>query len=108
MDAEQINTTGRKRKPSKFDERTRFNWGYHDGAQDVLNPVFGVRTLVSTLDPTLPRTKQVIKDEQHAYYYGYREGVEDARAGLYKGNSQQAWDRTSKHERVLVLRPSAH
>lgn len=107
MDSRQA-TKHKRRAPSKFDERTRFNWGYHDGAQDVLNPEFGVRDLVTTYDPTQPRTKQVIKDEQHAYWYGYREGAEDARAGLYKSNSQQAWDRTSSHACVLVLRPSAH
>ncbi|HEY0174444.1 MAG TPA: hypothetical protein VGB98_25735 [Pyrinomonadaceae bacterium] len=96
----------RGRKPNRFDERTRFNWGYHDGALDYLHPEFTVRDLVNTCDPSKPRTSQVIKYEQPAYWYGYREGVEDARIGLYKRDSQQAWDRTSKHARVLVLRPT--
>ncbi len=97
-----------KHERGLFDGRTRFNWGYHDGAQDVLNPAFMVRELVNDFDGAKPRTAQVSRNYQPAYFYGYREGVEDARAGLYKRDSQQAWDRTSTHPKVLVLRPTAN
>jgi hypothetical protein len=96
----------RARRP-KFDDRTRFNWGYHDAAQDVLNPKFTERDLVNELDPKRPAWQQVSKMKDYAYYYGYREGLDDARAGLYAKNSQEAWDRTSKHPSVLILRDTA-
>lgn len=110
-------TSKRKPKKDQFDERTRFNWGYHDAAQDVreegrfergeISYEWRTRKLVETFDDSMPRTRQVSKMDQGAYYYGYREGLDDARAGLYGGNSQEAWDRTSTHATVLVLRQTA-
>lgn len=92
----------RRRNKEEFSDRTRFNWGYHDGATDFIEPAFTVREQVDKFHDRTLRTQQVSK-EQGAYFYGYREGVADAKAGKYARDSQPAWQRVSSHPENLVF-----
>ena len=72
-----------------FENRVRFNWGYHDAATDARLKM--VRDVVE-FGPQTPR----IVSEEHdlAYARGYRAGLKDAFAGKYAGNSDAAWFET--------------
>lgn len=71
----------------KFDERERFNWGYHDAADEYqrgrprLTGLFGQQT-----------PQYVSREFDPAYYEGYVRGLRDARAGQYRNNSRPAWE----------------
>ena len=70
--------------------RIRFNWGYHDGAGDVAN-----RREIKVYGRTSRMTGKPWKPDK-IYLQGYEYGVEDARNGVYTGNSDAAWkSRTS-------------
>jgi hypothetical protein len=60
---------------SKFSPRIRFNWGYHDGANEAKRE----------------RIRNVAGHYDKVYAQGYRYGVEDQTAGVYQGNSDKAW-----------------
>jgi hypothetical protein len=57
--------------------RIRFNWGYHDGADEFAR---GCR-----------RDVRVGGGIVKAYVDGYAAGVADARGGTYAGDSETAW-----------------
>lgn len=67
-----------RHKPTahKFEPRIRFNWGYHDGANDVIKGR-RVRSMTGHFD--------------RFYAQGYEAGVDDARAGDYCDDSSVAW-----------------
>lgn len=70
----------------KFDDRVRFNWGYHDGARD------GQKQRPRTLIEAGPHSiGQVSRGYDAAYYEGYRRGLRDAASGNYAGDSTSAW-----------------
>ncbi len=71
---------------SKFGDRVRFNWGYHDGAWDTKNG----RPRCDTLQGPQSLT-QVSREYDAAYYNGYIAGKDHMRDGLYAGNSENAW-----------------
>ncbi len=56
--------------------RIRFNWGYHDGANE------------SKRD----KTRDVTGHFDSWYATGYKLGVSDATALAYEGNSDAAWE----------------
>lgn len=70
---------------TKFDNRTRFNWGYHDARADVSAHIhkelrdYGTQSL-----------KVVSKSFDAAYYDGYRLGLMPAYA--QDDTSNRAWE----------------
>ena len=75
---------------STFEPRIRFNWGYHDAAQDVLELKI-YRNLVEKGQ----QSPQTVSKEFDPYYYeGYKLGSRDANSGAYiwkQTNSEAAW-----------------
>lgn len=59
--------------------RVRFNWGYHDGASDVEH------------DRVTRKRSMMASHFDKIYAQGWEYGVEDAREGVYTGNSDEAW-----------------
>ncbi len=79
---------------SKFDNRTRFNWAFHDAALavqqgwDSIAKNFGFGPAMKLIDP-----RQVI--DQHfdkTYARGWLAGLQAARAGTYNGSAENAFD----------------
>jgi len=77
-----------KRKTQKhmFNDRIRFNWGYHDAASDVAHGRPRCTGLFGQQSPNY-----VSRQYDAAYYEGYVRGLADARHGAYEGNSEAAW-----------------
>ena len=69
---------------TEFSDRIRFNWGYHDGADDVKNsrrPLWETR---------ITREQKRLQDP--AWMDGYEMGEAAQIAGTYNGNSDEAWE----------------
>ena len=67
----------------KFENRVRFNWGYHDGASAYTNPRASlVRNGFGTRMDTHP---------DRPYSKGYEAGYRDKQAGVYQEDSTAAW-----------------
>ena len=60
----------------KFSDRIRFNWGYHDAANEH----------------KFRQVPRKLPDDK-AYCAGYSEGLQDAKNGNYRENSDLAWER---------------
>ena len=84
----------RKHLNPAFPPRVRFNWGYHDGAHDLQTG--RCRTEVSKVPDGANPTRYLVVGYDPDYTKGYREGIQDARDGIYAGNSEAAWQRTQK------------
>lgn len=59
---------------TEYEARIRFNWGYHDGANDSLKRKWRVTT---HFDKT--------------YLKGYDRGFDDQNNGVYNQDSTEAW-----------------
>jgi hypothetical protein len=70
---------------AKFEDRVRFNWGYHDAVGD--KAAGRARHLVES-GPQDPKT--VSRDFDMSYYSGYQAGLEETE---YNGCSEAAWKR---------------
>jgi len=70
----------------QFEDRIRFNWGYHDAAFDVHrgNPRL-------TGSPGQQSLTYVSRQHDIAYYEGYIRGVADAKTGVCTDDSTAAW-----------------
>lgn len=75
---------GRRENPGsdKVEPRIRFNWGYHDGANDVKNSLIN--------DVRNQRIRDVSRHHDPIYAQGYDYGVDDARDEVYE-DSTAAW-----------------
>lgn len=77
-----------------FEDRTRFNWGYHDAAAAVRN---GYRNCGFAVGGTLGNVtgpEDVLRrHSDRAYALGWQQGFFDATDGFYEGDSSAAWDR---------------
>lgn len=76
---------GRKTSRNATDldrNRIRFNWGYHDGAGEVKNDIRREQRCGADWQET---------HHDSVYIEGYRAGRLAALAGIYNGNSQDAW-----------------
>ena len=60
----------------EFSDRIRFNWGYHDAANEH----------------KMRQVPRKLPDDK-AYCAGYSEGLQDAKNGNYLENSDFAWKR---------------
>ena len=69
---------------SKFSDRTRFNWGYHDAASDVEHH----RSVAANGKPI---AEWLAEHPDTAYHDGYCYGRQDASNGFYENNSEPAW-----------------
>lgn len=74
-------------KVSKFEDRVRFNWGYHDAASEATS---GRRRMITETGEH--NTTQVSKKYDAAYFGGYVAGLADSDMGLYRGDSENAWN----------------
>lgn len=83
-------TRKRKQKPF-FEDRIRFNWGYHDAAHDVMRGLYRCTGLYGPQSP-----QYVSRQYDAAYYEGYVRGIRDARNGAYAQNSEPAWQEYQK------------
>ncbi len=83
------------KKPA-FEDRVRFNWGFHDGACDAAGPL-GHREmhLKGEQNP-----KRVSREFDAAYYEGYLAGVLASKNGEYKGESTGAWETFKTSDRT--------
>ena len=83
-----------KRSKSKFPNRVRFNWGYHDAVQSVRagwavpEKNFGFGSAFKVADPE--NLRDVHPDP--AYAVGWVHGYRDAVVGDEKSFSDAAWD----------------
>lgn len=84
----------RKNNTPKFENRTRFNWGYHDAAQAVKqgwcnvanNYGFGPAIKIETASDVL------IRHTDKEYAEGWYSGYCDAISGEYANDSTKAWN----------------
>lgn len=65
-----------------FDQRMRFNWGYHEGAEEAK------RRLTKQTDFSGQGPSGVVE----FFTAGYMHGWEDQCNGVYKNSSAGAWD----------------
>lgn len=73
------------RKATTLDEdRIRFNWGYHDGNWEAGRGK--IRDVGNHYDPV--------------YASGYVEGVKSFKRGTYSGNSESAWIKSGREEKI--------
>lgn len=75
-----------------FTPRIRFNWGYHDAADDWQKGC--LRVIVDRIPVDANPTRYVLRSYDRDYTRGYEEGGRDARDGVYAQNSEAAWKRT--------------
>ena len=75
----------KRAKCEQFDDRVRFNWGFHDAAYDAARN-----------EPRI--THSMIHDVRHvspsfdkAYHDGYEHGLEYMRLNLATNSSEPAW-----------------
>ncbi len=68
-------------KPITFSTRERFNWGYHDGANDRIK-----QRAPRWYAPNKPHPL-----DRKAYGAGYEAGYNDARNSNYHEDSSAAW-----------------
>ncbi len=79
-------------KRPMFENRVRFNWGFHDAAQtvregwDAHNMGFASAFSFNSLADVLA------KHPDHSYAVGFVYGYKTAKAGLSTVTSQPAWD----------------
>jgi len=79
----------------KFENRVRFNWGYHDAANALKNGWgtpernFGFSVSMGVINGP----EDVLKYHfDKAYAQGWAKGYADYQSGIYAGNSQNAWE----------------
>ena len=94
-------TKSRKSSKSKhnepqFENRVRFNWGYHGAACALRNgwgtpkANFGFSVSMGVINGP----EDVLKFHfDKAYAHGWAQGFADYQGGNYEGNSQKAWDK---------------
>jgi hypothetical protein len=76
---------------SGFDDRVRFNWGYHDAASDAKRGQARKTVLNGGQD-----VRTVSREFDEAYYDGYLAGLRHWNDWEYNGDSTAAWnDRTA-------------
>ena len=78
-----------RKKKELFEDRVRFNWGYHDAWGDARSD------RVRQLSSFGPQSIRVVSGEyDRAYYDGYQAGIREFHAGVvYTESSEQAWKR---------------
>ena len=79
---------GRKQKrfESRFEPRIRFNWGYHDAANEHR---LGCLRMLVLRGPQSMLT--VSREYDEAYFTGYAYGRRDVLTGTHKPTSEPAW-----------------
>ena len=80
-------------KSNRFDDCTRFNWGYHDAAQAVREG-WAVPTRNFGFGPTVKvnSPEDVLKTHHDkSYAEGWIRGYRDAKDGKYSDSSEEAW-----------------
>jgi len=84
-----------KRRTEKFEDRIRFNWGYHDAVQAVRNDWdkpernFGFGSAIADL--TNPE-KVLANHPDGVYAHGWVAGYYDAKGGRNTESSAAAWN----------------
>jgi hypothetical protein len=91
--------TRKTRKAEKFENRVRFNWGYHDAAQavregwDCPEKNFGF-AIGGTMGAITSIRDVLVKHFDKTYAQGWQAGYHDAQDGIYEArgrNSEEAW-----------------
>lgn len=85
------------KRTSKFEDRVRFNWGYHDAAGEAKRG--HRRELVATGPHDLTHVSQ---EFDAAYFDGYAAGLADFDMDLYHGDSERAWTERQGHEQSTI------
>lgn len=90
------------KKKEKFENRVRFNWGYHDAAHAVrqgwANPErnFGFGPALAGLESV---ADILARHHDKVYAQGWQAGYIDAKDGMYEArgqNSEEAWNMAKK------------
>lgn len=85
-----------KKQASKFENRVRFNWGYHDAAFAVKHGLdnaaknFGFGPAFGTMESV---RDVLAKHHDPIYAQGWQQGLMDAQDGTYANDSEAAWNR---------------
>lgn len=85
-------TTKTKRPAAKFENRVRFNWGYHQGALAV-QQAWGPEQNYGFGPAVDGRSVEAImrSHPDNVYARGFQQGLIDAQDGCYEGNSERSW-----------------
>ena len=82
------------RTKDQFEDRVRFNWGYHDAALaveqhwDTWDRNFGFGPCIKVSCPA----DVLLHHFDRAFAHGWTLGYRDAKDGTYQGNSSAAWE----------------
>lgn len=97
----------KKRKDPKFENRVRFNWGYHDAAHGVrmgwANPEKNFGFANTGIMAGLETPESVLsRHYDKAYARGWYAGYTDMLAGTYENDSDRAWGSALENGLVTV------